>query len=215
MSDVSGGPGWWQASDGRWYPPEQHPSYAPPPPPPTSPPPPPPGPPGSPGQPGGPPPPPYPSAPGAAPAPTNGYMQPGVAAHGMYLDQQSGLMLPNGVQLASSGRRIGAYFLAIPLAIVTLFIGYIIWGVIIWGRGQTPTYQVLRMRCWRPEEQRVAGWGWMALREIVGGIADSILSFITQIISLILMLTSPKRQALHDLIGGTVVLHDPNNVLQQ
>lgn len=26
MSDVSNGPGWWQASDGKWYPPEQQPS---------------------------------------------------------------------------------------------------------------------------------------------------------------------------------------------
>ena len=26
MSDVSGGAGWWVASDGRWYPPELHPS---------------------------------------------------------------------------------------------------------------------------------------------------------------------------------------------
>ncbi len=26
MSDMSQGPGWWQASDGRWYPPELHPS---------------------------------------------------------------------------------------------------------------------------------------------------------------------------------------------
>ena len=38
MSDVSAGPGWWQASDGQWYPPERHPQYrrpaAPPPPPP-------------------------------------------------------------------------------------------------------------------------------------------------------------------------------------
>ncbi len=25
MSDASGGPGWWQASDGKWYPPEQNP----------------------------------------------------------------------------------------------------------------------------------------------------------------------------------------------
>jgi len=25
MSDVSQGPGWWQASDGKWYPPELHP----------------------------------------------------------------------------------------------------------------------------------------------------------------------------------------------
>jgi|SRR5580658_430950 hypothetical protein len=27
MSDMSQGPGWWQASDGKWYPPEQHPGY--------------------------------------------------------------------------------------------------------------------------------------------------------------------------------------------
>lgn len=34
MSDVSQGPGWWQASDGKWYPPESHPTAAVPPPPP-------------------------------------------------------------------------------------------------------------------------------------------------------------------------------------
>jgi uncharacterized RDD family membrane protein YckC len=28
MSEVSQGPGWWQASDGKWYPPEQHPNYS-------------------------------------------------------------------------------------------------------------------------------------------------------------------------------------------
>ena len=27
MSDVSQGPGWWHATDGKWYPPERHPSY--------------------------------------------------------------------------------------------------------------------------------------------------------------------------------------------
>jgi len=37
MSDVSGGPGWWIASDGKWYRPEQHPSHKPGPPPPASP----------------------------------------------------------------------------------------------------------------------------------------------------------------------------------
>ena len=30
MSDQSQGPGWWQASDGKWYPPEQAPGYQPP-----------------------------------------------------------------------------------------------------------------------------------------------------------------------------------------
>src|SRR5579872_763166 len=34
MSDTSQGPGWWQASDGKWYRREQHPNYMPPPPPP-------------------------------------------------------------------------------------------------------------------------------------------------------------------------------------
>jgi len=136
-----------------------------------------------------------------------------VAPPGMYFDQASGLMLPQGVELASSGRRIGAYFLAIPLAIVTLGIGYVIWGLIIWANGQTPALQVLGMRCWRPEEARIAGFWWMALREVVGRIAEGILSFITLLISLILMLTRPDRRSLHDLIAGTVVLYDPNKVL--
>src|SRR5437773_10456955 len=38
MSAVSQGPGWWQASDGKWYPPESRPgAVAPPPPQPTAP----------------------------------------------------------------------------------------------------------------------------------------------------------------------------------
>jgi hypothetical protein len=35
MSDSSQGPGWWQASDGRWYPPQSHPNQPAAPPPPT------------------------------------------------------------------------------------------------------------------------------------------------------------------------------------
>jgi uncharacterized RDD family membrane protein YckC len=131
----------------------------------------------------------------------------------MYFDQASGLILPQGVELASSGRRIGAFFLAIPLSIVTLGIGYAIWGLIVWANGQTPALQVLGMRCWRPEEGRVAGWWWMALREIVGRIAEGILWLITSLVSFILMLTRPDRRCLHDLIAGTVVLYDPNKVL--
>ncbi len=132
---------------------------------------------------------------------------------GMYFDQASGLILPQGVELASVGRRIGAFFLAIPLAIVTLGIGYLIWGLIVWANGQTPALQVLGMRCWRPEDRRVAGWWWMALREIVGRLVDGILSVITELVSFILMLTRPDRRCLHDLIAGTVVLYDPNKVL--
>jgi len=166
---------------------------------------------------------PYPAAPPADPYPSANipplgaydYAQPGnaVVATGMYVDPVSGLTLPQGVELASIGRRIGAYFLAIPLLIVTLVIGYLIWGLIVWGNGQTPALQVLGMRCWRPEEGRVAGWWWMALREVVGSLAEGILAVFTQLTSFILMLARNDRKSLHDLIAGTVVVYDPNKTL--
>ena len=142
-----------------------------------------------------------------------GYADPASAPPGMYLDQNSGLYLPNGTALAGPGRRIGAFFLAIVLWIVTLVIGYIIWGLILWSRGQTPTYQVLKMRCWRPENNRPATFWWMALREIVGGFAEGVLGIITELTSFILMLVLRDRRSLHDIIAGTVVLHDPGDVL--
>jgi uncharacterized RDD family membrane protein YckC len=158
---------------------------------------------------------PYGQAPPYGPAPPPGQAPYGYDAPppGMFFDQSSGLLLPVGTELASVGRRIGAFFLSIPLSIVTLGIGYAIWGLIVWGRGQTPALQVLGMRCWRPETGRVASWGWMALREIIGRFIEGILSFITLLVSLILMLTSKDRRCLHDLIAGTVVLRDPDKVL--
>jgi uncharacterized RDD family membrane protein YckC len=72
---------------------------------------------------------------------------------------------------------------------------------------------VLGMRCWRPETNRVAGFWFMALREIPGRIIDGILSFITAITSFVLFVTGKEHKALHDWIAGTVVLYDPNKVL--
>jgi uncharacterized RDD family membrane protein YckC len=157
---------------------------------------------------------PGPGFPGAMPqAPAFDYAQQAVVAAppGMYYDAESGLTIPQGTQLASVGRRIGAYFLAIPLWIVTLGIGYIIWGLIVWGQGTSPALQVLGMRCWRPQENRVPGWGWMALRNIIGCVIEDV--WIIGIISFILMCVNKDRRSLHDMIAGTVVLHDPNKVL--
>ncbi len=137
-----------------------------------------------------------------------------VGPHGpVWFDRESQLWLPQGTQLASVGRRIGAYFLAFPLVIVTLVIGYVIWGAIVWGRGQTPALQVLGMRVYRPDTGRVAGWWWMALREVVGRLVESVLSVITQLISFVLFLTTKERRTLHDLVAGTVVLRDEQGVL--
>ncbi|HWF15977.1 MAG TPA: RDD family protein [Acidimicrobiales bacterium] len=131
----------------------------------------------------------------------------------MYFDPVSGLNLPDGTALAPIGRRIGSWFLAIPLALVTLGIGYVIWGLIIWPRGQTPTQQVLGMRTWQPETGRHAGFWRMALREIVGGIVTGILSIITELLSFVLMVTGRERKCLADHIASTVVLRDPSNLL--
>ncbi|HEX4176559.1 MAG TPA: RDD family protein [Acidimicrobiales bacterium] len=161
------------------------------------------------------PPPPPPAPPSPPPAGYAAAPPPGAAPPGLFFDQGSGLNLPQGTELATHGRRIGAWFLAIPLSIVTLFIGYIIWGLIIWGRGQTPTQQVLGMRTWVPEGGQRATWGKMALREIVGvGICTSLI-FITQIVSFVLFLTGRERKAIADHVASTVILRDPNNVLAE
>lgn len=148
--------------------------------------------------------PPYAASPG---------LQPQYGAGDTYLDPQSGLVLPTGVQLASHGRRVGAYFLSIVLVIVTLGIGFVIWGLILWPQGQTPAFKVLGMRCWRPESREVPGFWWMALREIVGRFVDGILSFISALVSFILFLSTKERKSLHDYVAGTVVLYDPDGRL--
>jgi uncharacterized RDD family membrane protein YckC len=156
-----------------------------------------------------------PSAPGGSAG--YGYGQYGdvPVPQGMYVDQDSGLLLPEGTTLAGHGRRIGAFFLAIPLWIVTLGIGYIIWGIIAWTQGTTPALQVLGMRCWRPEDNRVPGFWWMVLREVIGRFCEGILGIVTELVSFIMFLVGRERKALHDYVAGTVVLHDPNKVLHR
>lgn len=153
-----------------------------------------------PGQQYGPPPQPYGGYPGA-PAPA-GYVPPG------------GLVLPPGVELASVGRRIGAFFLRFPLAIITLGIGYLIWGAILWSKGTSPALKVLGMKVYRIDTREVPGFWWMALRNIAGTIVESILSIVTLLVSFILFCSTEKRQSLHDMITSTTVVYDPNNVLK-
>jgi uncharacterized RDD family membrane protein YckC len=150
---------------------------------------------------------------GQPPMPSMGQPYGAPMAGGLYQDPNSGLMLPPGTVLAPVGRRIGAYFLGALLAIVTLIIGYIIWGLIAWRKGTSPAFQVLGMRVWHPESQQRASFGRMALRNIVGGIAVGILSWITGLISFILFLSRGDHKSLQDLIASTIVVHDPNKVL--
>lgn len=127
----------------------------------------------------------------------------------------SGVALPPGVVLASRGRRVGAWFLSLLLVIVTLGIGYLIWGLIVWGKGTSPALQVLGMRAWKTDEGRVADWGTMAMRDIVGNLAALIpfVGWIYQLASFVMFLSDDQNRTIQDRIASTIIVHDPNKAL--
>jgi len=120
-----------------------------------------------------------------------------------------------GTQLASVGRRIGSYFLALVLFIVTLGVGYLVWGAISWSRGRTPTQKILGMQTWKPQTRANATWGEQFLRELSRIMyIIPLIGWIIAIVSFFMFIGSREHRALHDQVGGTIVLHDPNRVLQ-
>ncbi len=131
---------------------------------------------------------------------------------GFYYDQFSGLVIPQGTTLASVGRRIGAFFLGALLSLVTLGIGYLIWGAISWARGQSPVQQVLGLQVWKPQERVSATWGTMFLR----GLCYMLLGWIpfAQLVSFFIFVSHKEHRALHDSMSSTIVLYDPDKVLR-
>lgn len=137
--------------------------------------------------------------------------------------------LPEPV-LASKARRVGAYFMEFLLVIVTLFIGWLIWSLIVYSRGQTPAKQVLGMRVIISETKRCASWGTMALRELVlkGAVVsvagalidmagvpaiDTVLSLallLWWIAAFIMLLVDDNNQTVWDKPIGTLVINDPS-----
>lgn len=150
--------------------------------------------------------------PAAPPAPPAPWASPSAAPAQQPTGSRSVLQLPEGVELASTGRRIGAYFLAFPLAIVTLGIGYVIWGAIVWGKGTSPALQVLGMKAWRPATRTRATWGTMALRNIIGGFVQGLFG-VMLLVSFIMFLSDDRRRTIADRIADTLIVHDPAKVL--
>lgn len=128
---------------------------------------------------------------------------------GRYFDRQSWLILPEGVRPASRGRVAASYLLGVGLFILTAGVGYLAWGIVLWGHGQTPAQRLLDLRCWRPETGRVASREHMALRQVTGLLNGELL------IGPIIWLTSKSLNSLGDLLAGTVVLHDPDHLLHR
>ncbi len=114
--------------------------------------------------------------------------------------------------LCSVGKRFGAWALELVLLIVTLGIGWLIWTLIILGRGQTPAKQILNMRVVKVDTGQSPGWGLMFVREfLLKGILMSIVVSVTFGLGLILyfwLTWDDKNQELWDKMLNTVVIDD-------
>ncbi|HEX2259918.1 MAG TPA: RDD family protein [Actinomycetota bacterium] len=133
-------------------------------------------------------------------------------------------------KLATPGRRLGAYFLEfavlfIPLFLVALFdaafgrgergggagplvaglvlLGYVIWALILFTRGQTPGKQLLKLRVVRANGQR-AGFGSMLLREFIG----KLISTVIFMLGFIWILIDKDHQGWHDKLASTFVVQE-------
>jgi RDD family len=120
----------------------------------------------------------------------------------------SELVLPPGARLASRAQVAAAFALALLLFAVTLGIGYIAWGAVTWGQGQTPAQRILSLRCWLTQDGRVAGRDEMGTRQVLGLFLCGGLIW-----GVFVWLFSKNRRSAGDLLAGTVVLHDPDGVL--
>jgi hypothetical protein len=77
---------------------------------------------------------------------------------------------------ATVGHRFGGYALSAALilsSVITLFLGYVIWSLILWGQGQTPSKQILKMRIYSIDTGKPATWGHMAVRQLLIPLAFS------------------------------------------
>lgn len=68
-------------------------------------------------------------------------------------------------KLATPQHRLGAAAVDAGLYIVTLGIGWAIWNLIMWGRGQTPGKQLLKIRVYGEVKNSPANWGHMLVRQ--------------------------------------------------
>jgi uncharacterized RDD family membrane protein YckC len=109
-------------------------------------------------------------------------------------------------QTASRSRVAASYLLAVLLFAATLGVGYLIWSLVTWGRGQTPAQRLCGLRCWHPQTGQVAGRGQMAVRQITGLALNGEL-----LAGLFILLCSETLSSVGDIFADTVVLRDQGN----
>ena len=119
------------------------------------------------------------------------------------------------MRYASFQHRLGAYALDVVLASFTFGIVWLIWSLVIWGQGQTPGKQILKIRVRSAQTGSVATWGHMAVREFLVPLTVIIATVITYgvalvawfIIEIVFYFTKNNR-TLRDLWVKTAVVNE-------
>jgi len=119
---------------------------------------------------------------------------------------------PDSVILASPGRRFCGLLLDLFLIGITLGIGYFIWSIFTFRKGQTPAKQLLGMRVVRLNNSYATRYWGTAFREwiakwVVGAVATGALAVLD-----FWLLWDKDNQELWDKFLGTVVVNDPNGL---
>jgi hypothetical protein len=115
--------------------------------------------------------------------------------------------------VSSSARRFGALALELLLVAVTMFVGWFVWSLRTWARGQTPAKSLLSMRCVRVAGGRSAPWRIMVLREVVGKWLLGVLTLgIVPLVSAVMILRR-GRMGVWDKLAKTQVVDDPDGLL--
>ncbi|MFM8390474.1 MAG: RDD family protein [Actinomycetota bacterium] len=112
----------------------------------------------------------------------------------------------SATQLASAGSRIGAALLDVLLMVVTLFIGWLIWSIVLWKQSTSPAKKMLGMTVVDANSGAPATIKQMVMREVLGKWVVGSVAGIVTLASLVMLWATPRRQAVWDYIGTTVVV---------
>ena len=106
-----------------------------------------------------------------------------------------------------NGARLGAALLDGLLMVVTLFIGWLVWSVVLYSQSTSPAKKMMGLQIVDAKTGAPATMQQMLLREVLGKIVlGSISRGVTGIVSAVMVLAMPNRQGIHDYIAKTVVV---------
>lgn len=73
----------------------------------------------------------------------------------------------SGLKIATWQHRVGAWALNYVLFFLTLGIGWTIWSIVVWSKGQNPGRQILKLKAYSEDTRRPASWGHTATYEFL------------------------------------------------